>query len=125
MRVPRFLLVLLGLAFLLSLSNASGDDLSTPVFAQSEQPFGLPFAGDPGPNTWLIAQSYGNTTGALGITNTGAVTSNHGDAIRAEGGAGQVDVVNDGALTANTYSALSPSTAMWAPVSTPRRPPAR
>ena len=70
MCVPRFLIVLLGLALLLSLSNASGDDLSPPAFAQSEQPFGLPFAGDPGPNTWLIAQSYGNTTGAYSSRKT-------------------------------------------------------
>lgn len=25
-------------------------------------PFGLPFAGDPGPSTWLLTQAYGNTT---------------------------------------------------------------
>ena len=26
--------------------------------------FGLPFAGKPGVNTWLLGQLYGNTTGA-------------------------------------------------------------
>ena len=32
--------------------------------AQSEKPFGLPFADPPGPSTWLLGQTYGNTTGA-------------------------------------------------------------
>jgi murein DD-endopeptidase MepM/ murein hydrolase activator NlpD len=32
--------------------------------AQSEKPFGLPFADPPGPSTWLLGQAYGNTTGA-------------------------------------------------------------
>ena len=62
--------LLLGLACLMSLANATGDDLSPPVFAQSELPFGLPFAGNPGPNTWLVAQSYGNTTGAYSSRKT-------------------------------------------------------
>lgn len=31
----------------------------------ADRPFGLPFAGAPGPNSWLIAQQYGNTTGAF------------------------------------------------------------
>jgi hypothetical protein len=31
---------------------------------QSERPFRLPFARPPGPATWLLAQPYGNTTGA-------------------------------------------------------------
>ena len=30
----------------------------------NERPFQLPFAEPPGPNTWLMAQPYGNTTGA-------------------------------------------------------------
>ncbi len=33
---------------------------STPI----ERPFQLPFAQPPGPNSWLMAQPYGNTTGA-------------------------------------------------------------
>lgn len=39
----------------------------TPIQAQSASlrpPFGLPFATPPGPTTWLLGGSYGNTTGA-------------------------------------------------------------
>jgi Tol biopolymer transport system component len=32
--------------------------------AKPARQFGLPFAGAPGPKTWLLAQLYGNTTGA-------------------------------------------------------------
>ena len=32
--------------------------------APAEPPFGLPFAGPPGPGSWLLGQLYGNTTGA-------------------------------------------------------------
>ncbi|MCG3212303.1 MAG: hypothetical protein FOGNACKC_05951 [Anaerolineae bacterium] len=32
--------------------------------AQPQKPFQLPFAEPPGPDTWLMAQPYGNTTGA-------------------------------------------------------------
>lgn len=32
--------------------------------SQTEKPFILPFEEPPGPNTWLMAQPYGNTTGA-------------------------------------------------------------
>ena len=32
--------------------------------APAARQFGLPFAADPGPNTWLLGQLYGNTTGA-------------------------------------------------------------
>lgn len=31
---------------------------------QTAPPFGLPFAEPPGPNTWVMVQPYGNTTGA-------------------------------------------------------------
>ncbi len=31
---------------------------------QTERPFRLPFAEPPGPDTWLMGQPYGNTTGA-------------------------------------------------------------
>ena len=38
------------------------------AFAQEtavpERPFSLPFASPPGPDTWLLGQPYGNTTGA-------------------------------------------------------------
>ncbi|WP_245593164.1 hypothetical protein [Deinococcus frigens] len=32
--------------------------------AQPARQFGLPFAGAPGPDSWLLGQAYGNTTGA-------------------------------------------------------------
>jgi murein DD-endopeptidase MepM/ murein hydrolase activator NlpD len=32
--------------------------------AEGGRPFGLPFADPPGPDTWLMGQAYGNTTGA-------------------------------------------------------------
>jgi murein DD-endopeptidase MepM/ murein hydrolase activator NlpD len=43
-----------------------------PAMAQSEtqKPFILPFAEPPGPDTWLLAQPYGNTTGAYRQRNT-------------------------------------------------------
>ena len=39
---------------------------ATPVKAQAveERPFRLPFPDPPGPSTWLLGQTYGNTTGA-------------------------------------------------------------
>ena len=52
---------------LLAVLWASGvilEDAAPPLFAEGEKPFGLPFAEPPGPSTWLIAQAYGNTTGA-------------------------------------------------------------
>ncbi|NJR12748.1 M23 family metallopeptidase [bacterium] len=37
----------------------------TPLAAQTpERPFILPLQGDPGPNSWLFGQTYGNTIGA-------------------------------------------------------------
>ncbi len=41
-----------------------GDTSQTVSTDQNAPPFRLPFAEPPGPNTWLMAQSYGNTTGA-------------------------------------------------------------
>jgi murein DD-endopeptidase MepM/ murein hydrolase activator NlpD len=68
LRIARVLLrfgsLWLVLIALTAAANAAGEDFSQPVFAQAELPFGLPLAGEPGPNTWLVAQSYGNTTGA-------------------------------------------------------------
>ncbi len=50
-----------------STANA-GTEASQTVYAEPEQGqkavFGLPFATPPGPNTWLMGQSYGNTVGA-------------------------------------------------------------
>ncbi len=45
-------------------ASAALEDDTPPVFAEGERPFGLPFADPPGPTTWLLAQAYGNTTGA-------------------------------------------------------------
>lgn len=38
--------------------------LESRVTAAANKPFRLPFADPPGPNTWLLGQTYGNTTGA-------------------------------------------------------------
>lgn len=45
----------------------------------SPKPFVLPFAGEPGPDTWLMGQTYGNTTGAFRQRRTtyGAVQGLH------------------------------------------------
>ncbi len=43
---------------------AVASDEAQPVLAANDKPFGLPFAEPPGPSTWLMAQAYGNTTGA-------------------------------------------------------------
>ncbi len=37
---------------------------------QNQRPFQLPFADPPGPDTWLLGQPYGNTTGAYFQRNT-------------------------------------------------------
>lgn len=69
-----FAAILLSLATLLAVSLQFSTAL--PATAQggtlppaqpntlTERPFQLPFAAPPGPNTWLMAQPYGNTTGA-------------------------------------------------------------
>src|SRR5262245_2912869 len=43
---------------------ALGVLLPSSVHAQETKPFILPFQQPPGPNTWLLGQLYGNTTGA-------------------------------------------------------------
>jgi murein DD-endopeptidase MepM/ murein hydrolase activator NlpD len=57
----RWLLLLLGGAFLVLLPARL-----TPVAAQSDTtaPFILPFEEPSGPDTWILGQPYGNTTGA-------------------------------------------------------------
>lgn len=62
---------LLTLPFLLLGGGLLGDGLAhqAPALADSQiarpsRQFGLPFAGDPGPGTWLLGQGYGNTLGA-------------------------------------------------------------
>lgn len=49
---------------------AQGEATPTPPATESAPPFQLPFAAAPGPNTWLMAQPYGNTTGAYFQRNT-------------------------------------------------------
>ncbi|WP_412026409.1 M23 family metallopeptidase [Deinococcus yunweiensis] len=58
-----------GMALLgLGLTGAGGAHyvpaLPDSAIANPSRQFGLPFAGAPGPNTWLLGQGYGNTTGA-------------------------------------------------------------
>lgn len=50
--------ILLGLLFALGLFIPSS------LHAQEPKPFVLPFNTPPGPDTWLLGQLYGNTTGA-------------------------------------------------------------
>jgi murein DD-endopeptidase MepM/ murein hydrolase activator NlpD len=66
----RLAILLLGSLALMTVSNSTSEDFSQPVFAQGELPFALPFAGPPGPNTWLLAQAYGNTTGGYSSRKT-------------------------------------------------------
>ncbi|RME98271.1 MAG: M23 family metallopeptidase [Chloroflexi bacterium] len=69
-------LLLAGLPFAAPRLNAqTGDDptlnhagipaVNPPPEPPAEPPFGLPFASPPGPDTWLLGQSYGNTVGAF------------------------------------------------------------
>ena len=68
----RVFIACLALALLAPALPAAG------VHAQStapDKPFILPFAGPPGPDTWLFGQAYGNTTGAYRQRNTTYVRS--------------------------------------------------
>jgi murein DD-endopeptidase MepM/ murein hydrolase activator NlpD len=56
------LVVLVGTAVHLPGAIAQSDE--------TEKPFIMPFKGQPGPDTWLLAQPYGNTTGAYRQRNT-------------------------------------------------------
>ncbi|HEU4742450.1 MAG TPA: peptidoglycan DD-metalloendopeptidase family protein [Meiothermus sp.] len=54
-----------GLALLLSGAIAHyAEPLPDSKIAKPARQFGLPFATPPGPDTWLLGQPYGNTTGA-------------------------------------------------------------
>jgi murein DD-endopeptidase MepM/ murein hydrolase activator NlpD len=55
------LIALLGVGAIFSSGAASPAGQPPP---SSELPFRLPFADPPGPDTWLLIQTYGNTTGA-------------------------------------------------------------
>jgi murein DD-endopeptidase MepM/ murein hydrolase activator NlpD len=48
-----------------TLNHADIPAIEPPATPPDTPPFGLPFAASPGPNTWLLGQSYGNTTGAF------------------------------------------------------------
>ncbi|UCC87311.1 MAG: M23 family metallopeptidase [Anaerolineales bacterium] len=73
-RSRRFILVLIVGLMLLAASSQLPSGFPAPAQAsspppdeplvQGERPFRLPYAEPPGPNTWLPAQPYGNTTGA-------------------------------------------------------------
>jgi murein DD-endopeptidase MepM/ murein hydrolase activator NlpD len=58
----RFLV--LGL-FITALTVSSAATPVMPASASAQPPFGLPFAEPPGPETWLLGQVYGNSTGAF------------------------------------------------------------
>ena len=47
------------------LNHAGIPAVNPPDEFPEEPPFILPFAGPPGPDTWLLGQSYGNTVGAF------------------------------------------------------------
>lgn len=61
----RWLCGLFGLCIGLSVGFAHyAPPLPDSKIAPPDRQFGLPFAGPPGPNSWLLGQFYGNTTGA-------------------------------------------------------------
>lgn len=55
--LSRLLLVLSLLMLIAAVPQTPGVEAET-----EERPFSFPFAGPPGPSTWLFGQSYGNTT---------------------------------------------------------------
>jgi hypothetical protein len=61
---PRVILVLLGLSAFSVVFSHSAPALPISRIAAPARQFSLPFAGQPGVNTWLLGQLYGNTTGA-------------------------------------------------------------
>ncbi|MDX1520921.1 MAG: M23 family metallopeptidase [Anaerolineae bacterium] len=56
--------LLLGVITILAFGNDRADARPEVQATATERPFRLPFAGPPGPNTWLVGQPYGNTVGA-------------------------------------------------------------
>lgn len=66
--------VLLGVVWIPGPGGGRGDGVgggdglgrlvAPPAEAQAARPFVMPFASPPGPDTWLMGQPYGNTTGA-------------------------------------------------------------
>ena len=59
----KIFLLLLGLLLSLLTLSATIQPSGPPLQADSP-PFRLPFLDPPGPNSWLLVQAYGNTTGA-------------------------------------------------------------
>lgn len=55
-------LLLLGTITLVFLGQSSPDTVDAMPEQDEKAPFILPFAGPPGPDTWLFQQPYGNTT---------------------------------------------------------------
>jgi murein DD-endopeptidase MepM/ murein hydrolase activator NlpD len=66
MLVLVFSLIVLMTALFISpaLAPVQADDPAQIETGENERPFRLPFAEPSGPDTWLMAQPYGNTTGA-------------------------------------------------------------
>lgn len=73
------LLALFGLMLLASLPAAGADQAAaaqdeglarTQLSQTADRPFILPFKESPGPDTWLLGQTYGNTVGAYFNRNT-------------------------------------------------------
>lgn len=70
----RIAIALLASVLAVGLGSAERADTSAEpavsALQQAERPFDLPFGGPPGPDTWLLGQAYGNTTGAYRQRNT-------------------------------------------------------
>jgi murein DD-endopeptidase MepM/ murein hydrolase activator NlpD len=58
------------LTSLVLLASTVAQPIQTHAQSEEEKPFILPFKEPPGPNTWLLAQPYGNTVGAYNQRNT-------------------------------------------------------
>jgi murein DD-endopeptidase MepM/ murein hydrolase activator NlpD len=64
-RLPAALGLALGALVLAGPGGAEARPLPQPAVAEPDvKPFGMPFAVPPGPDTWLLGQPYGNSTGA-------------------------------------------------------------
>ncbi|GEM47156.1 hypothetical protein DC3_27910 [Deinococcus cellulosilyticus NBRC 106333 = KACC 11606] len=61
---------MLVLALGMSAAAHSGTPLKDSQLPKPSGLFGLPFAGPAGPDTWMVGQVYGNTTGAYRMRNT-------------------------------------------------------
>lgn len=66
----KFLLLIAKGAAIVTLLVSSIPGHAQSLSVSDERPFIMPFAGDPGPNTWLLIQPYGNTTFAYRFRNS-------------------------------------------------------